>query len=59
MTRREPLCLLRGPTFLPNAIFKQLRSQNIIVSCRENVYVHLTTQTERELHDHREKEEGI
>lgn len=46
-TRSEPVCSQRGYAFLPNAIFKQLRSLNITASCRENAYVHLLTHSEK------------
>ncbi len=59
MTGREPVCSLRGCTFLPDAIFKQLRSLNVTASCRENAYVYLTTHGERKMHGYRETEEGI
>lgn len=58
-TRSEPVCSLHGHTFLPNAIFKQLRSLNITASCRENAYAHLPTHSEKEMHGDREMEEGI
>lgn len=59
MTRREPVCLLRALTFLANAIFKQLKSLNITASLGENAYVHLTTRSEREMHDDGETEERL
>ncbi|KAK5866392.1 hypothetical protein PBY51_020587 [Eleginops maclovinus] len=59
MTGTEPVCSLRALTFLPNAIFQQLRSLNITASLGENAYVHLPTRTEREMHDDGHTEEKL
>lgn len=58
-TRSEPVCSQHGYAFLPNAIFKQLRSLSITASCRENAYVHLLTHSEEEMHGDRGMEKGM